>query len=82
MAPMKCNVGWIDRVVRLLVGLPIAVSYLYIRHFSVGWARAALVLGVWLLITAAFRWCPLSALFGFSTLRQDNLEPLPDSGKS
>lgn len=64
---MKCNIGWVERTVRILIGLPTAVSYVYVRHFSKGWAEFLLVLGVWLILTAAVRWCPMSALTGFST---------------
>lgn len=68
---MKCNIGWIDRTVRFLLGAPTAVSYLYVRHFNLFWARTLFILGVSLIATAIFRWCPLSAALGISTLTDE-----------
>ncbi len=63
---MKLNVGTIDRVVRVVVGLVL-----------IGLAAAQLLTGVWmwvaggagvvLLLTAAVSFCPLWALLGVNT---------------
>ncbi len=42
----------IERLVRVLLGLPVAVSYLYLRHFSLFWARSALALGLLMILAA------------------------------
>jgi hypothetical protein len=70
---LKCNVGWLERTVRLLIGLPTAVSYLYVRHFSITWAYALGLLGIFFLLTAFAAWCPLHQTLGTSTAK-----PLPD----
>ena len=58
---MKLNVGGIDRVVRIVVGLGL-----------VGWAAAAdgplwAWIGVVPLATGVIGWCPPYAMFGFSS---------------
>ncbi len=67
---MLCNVGWVERTVRILVGLPMAVSYLYVRHFSMVWSYSLLVLGVALVLSSAAGWCPLHHVLGTSTSKQ------------
>jgi len=57
---MKSNVGKIDRIIRVLLGLLIIAAGIY---FSSWWGA----IGAVLLITAAIGWCPLYAPFGFST---------------
>jgi len=44
--------GKIERLVRVLIGLPTAVSGLYFRHFSPNGARSALALGALILLSA------------------------------
>lgn len=57
---MNCNVGRIDRIVRVLLGLALLVVGIY---FNSWWGA----LGLIPLATAAAGWCPLYALFGLST---------------
>ncbi len=59
MKPPQCNVGWIERSVRLLLGLPTATAYLYVRHFSDRWSYALLAGGLSLVASAAYGWCPV-----------------------
>ena len=76
---MRCNVGWVEQVVRLLLGLPTAGSYFYVRHYSVVWSVALLILGVTFLITAIFRRCPIHHVLGTSTApRPAELVQTPD----
>ncbi len=49
--------GHTERLVRAILGLPIAVSFIYVRHFSVTKASLLLVSGLYLLFTAVFHYC-------------------------
>ena len=57
---MKLNVGGVDRVVRIVVGLGL-----------VGWAAMGGPVWAWIgalpLATGAIGWCPPYAIFGFNT---------------
>ena len=57
---MKMNVGGIDRIVRIVVGLAL-----------IGWAAMGGPVWAWIgalpLATGAIGWCPAYAIFGFST---------------
>ncbi|MCB9101523.1 MAG: DUF2892 domain-containing protein [Anaerolineales bacterium] len=57
---MKCNVGSIDRVIRVLLGLVIIALGFYFNS----WFGA---IGIIPLFTAAVGWCPLYMPFGLST---------------
>lgn len=57
---MKRNVGFADRGIRAVLGLLLIASGLYFDTWF--WAP-----GLILLLTAAFRWCPLYALFRANT---------------
>ncbi len=62
---MKCNVGGIERAVRIILGLAILpITYL---SLSGGLAIAGYVVGGIALVTGLVRFCPLSALLGIST---------------
>jgi hypothetical protein len=58
---MSCNIGNIDRAVRIIVGL-----VLFSLAF-VGPANSWFMLGIIPLLTGAVGYCPVYALFGFST---------------
>jgi hypothetical protein len=58
---MPCNIGNIDRAVRIIVGL-----VLFSLAF-VGPANSWFMLGLIPLVTGAIGFCPVYALFGFST---------------
>lgn len=62
---MKNNVGRIDRVVRLLVGLAVVGAGLYFKN-PLG------LLGLIFVATAAIGWCPLYLPFGINTCKKDN----------
>ena len=57
---MKCNVGTIDRVIRVVLGLAIiGVGY----NFGSWWGAVGIVP----LFTAAIGWCPVYVPFGISS---------------
>lgn len=58
---MKANVGSIDRVIRILMGLALIAATLSGAIGAWGW------LGVIPLTTGMFRFCPAYALFGLRT---------------
>ena len=60
---MKSNVGGIDRLLRIAVGLALIGLTVSGTIGSWGW------LGVVALATGAIGWCPPYALFGWSTYR-------------
>lgn len=57
---MKRNVGNVDRVIRIVIGLAILLTGLY---FGSWWGAVGLVP----LLTAAIGWCPLYLPLGLST---------------
>lgn len=57
---MKQNVGGIDRILRLVVGLAIIGWGIYAKNW---WGAV----GVVPLFTALINWCPAYTLFGLST---------------
>ena len=68
---MQCNVGKSERIIRVFIGL----ALLGLGAVFDSWWGAV---GIIPLLTAAIGWCPLSALLGFSTCRDDK-ELIPDS---
>ncbi|MDF1483324.1 YgaP family membrane protein [Extensimonas sp. H3M7-6] len=62
---MKVNVGGIDRILRIVVGL---VLILLAATGTVGWWGW---LGVVPLLTGSFRFCPLYTLLGMNTCPMD-----------
>jgi len=59
---MKCNVGGVDRVVRVLLGVAILAAGFYFRS----WLG---LIGLVPLGTGLAGWCPLYLPFGASTCR-------------
>ncbi len=57
---MKCNVGKTDRIVRLILGLVVAISGIVFKS----WLG---LVGVVLVFTALVKWCPLYWPFGLTT---------------
>lgn len=60
---MKANVGGIDRVLRVLVGIAL-LALVFVLEGSARWLG---LVGLVPLATAAFGFCPAYALFGLST---------------
>ncbi|NGZ07985.1 MAG: DUF2892 domain-containing protein [Nitrospira sp. LK70] len=63
---MKCNVGGIERPIRIGAGL-LAIMIGLFAGLSTAVAGAALAAGVILLLTGAVGYCPLSSLLGINT---------------
>jgi hypothetical protein len=57
---MKYNVGSTDRIIRVVAGLGIAIGGVVFESY---WG----IIGVVLLATAIFRFCPLYLLLGINT---------------
>jgi uncharacterized membrane protein YccF (DUF307 family) len=67
---MKTNLGTIDRVVRLVIGLfVLALGY----YFQSWWGLIGLVP----LLTAIFRFCPVYVPFGLNTCEAKKEAPPP-----
>jgi len=60
---MNTNVGSIDRVVRVVLGLAL-VSTFFLLEGPLRWLG---LVGVVLLLTAAFSFCPLYKMLGLNT---------------
>ena len=61
---MKCNVGKVDRLMRIVVGLVIAILGVW---FDSWWGLVGLVP----LATGLFRWCPLYLPLKISTDKEE-----------
>jgi hypothetical protein len=57
---MKCNVGKVDRIIRVLIGVGLLAIGIY---FNSWWGAIGLIP----LFTAAVGWCPLYLPIGLST---------------
>ena len=69
---MIANVGTMDRVFRLALGVALIAAALLIGWDAIDGAAmkyGTLVVGIVMLATAAFRFCPLYTLLGVKTCR-------------
>ena len=57
----KKNVGKIDRVIRVVVGIILVGNVFYALHHPIGW------LGVILIVTGILGTCPLYSIIGINT---------------
>jgi len=63
---MKQNIGCTDRTIRIIVGITLmALAFLGVVLLGAGWWLGWL--GVILLVTGLFRFCPLYPLLGINT---------------
>ena len=60
---MQANIGTVDRVVRIIVGL-IFLSLVVLLKDNARWIG---LVGLVPLLTGVFRWCPLYTAFGVRT---------------
>ncbi len=60
---LKCNVGTLDRILRVIVGLAVISAGLYFQNY-LG------LIGILPIATALFGKCPLYYPFGISTCRK------------
>lgn len=58
---LKKNVGKIDRIVRIVLGILLIGNIFYGLHSPVGW------IGIVLLLTGLFATCPLYSALGLNT---------------
>jgi hypothetical protein len=63
---MVTNVGVIDRVLRIVIGLGLIVATLL--HYLPWWGW----IGVVPLVTGVFAWCPAYSLLGFNTCKRSS----------
>ena len=61
---MKMNVGSTDRILRLVAGIGIAIGGVIFESY---WG----LIGVVLVATAVFQFCPLYTLFGLNTNKKE-----------
>jgi len=57
----KNNVGKIDRIIRVVVGIILVGNVFYALHHPIGW------LGVILIVTGIVGTCPLYSIIGINT---------------
>lgn len=60
---MKANVGTVDRIIRVIIGLVLLSLLLFLD----GNMRFIGLIGIVPLFTALFKFCPLYPLFGINT---------------
>ncbi|OGA30949.1 MAG: hypothetical protein A3G80_10850 [Betaproteobacteria bacterium RIFCSPLOWO2_12_FULL_62_13b] len=60
---MKANVGGVDKILRIVVGLGLLSLVLFLEGSARWWGLVGLIP----LLTGLFNFCPLYTLFGFST---------------
>ena len=58
---LKNNVGKIDRIIRIIVGIVLIGNVFYALHHPIGW------IGIILIVTAIAGKCPLYAILGINT---------------
>ena len=61
---MKCNVGGMDRMIRIIAGVVIILAGFYFKSW---WGAVGIVP----IATGMLRWCPAYMPFGFSTCEPD-----------
>lgn len=61
---MNCNVGSTDRIIRIVIGLGIAIGGIIFESY---WG----LIGVVVLATAMFRFCLFYPLFGINTDKKE-----------
>jgi hypothetical protein len=73
---MKANIGTVDRVVRVVVGVVIVGAGIYFRNW---WG----LIGLAPLLTATVRYCPAYVPFGITTCKAAMSQPTvpPGGGK-
>ena len=71
---MKCNIGKTEWLIRIAAGILIIGVGVF---FGGLWA----LLGVAVMVTAIVSWCPVRAVFGRSSCREDETLPADTSGQ-
>ena len=68
---MKCNVGGVDRVIRILGGSVIGAYGIWWGPTTGGWHIVLYVVAAVALTTGILKFCPASALFGIDTCQRN-----------
>ena len=63
---MKCNVGGVDKVARIIIGLVLVAVGLAVPMSTV-WQVVVFVVAAVALVTALVSYCPANALLGINT---------------
>lgn len=66
---MNVNVGSLDRIIRLVAGIVLAVLY-FNGTVTGGLGIIVLVVGIVLVLTALLRFCPIYRALGMNTCRK------------
>lgn len=64
------NVGTVDRVIRAIIGIILVAAYF--MYPDMAYKLVALIVGLILLVTAVLSSCPLYAIFGIKTCKNDS----------
>lgn len=67
---MKHNVGGIDRIGRIVIGIVLLIVGL-VAPVEMTWRIVALVIAAIALVTAAVRFCPANAILGINTCESE-----------
>ncbi|MCF6167883.1 DUF2892 domain-containing protein [Lutibacter sp.] len=67
---MKKNMGSVDKIIRVLIAIVIAVLY-WQGIISGTLAIVLLVLGIVFLLTSLINFCPLYTIFGINTSKKE-----------
>ncbi|MGJ7044765.1 YgaP family membrane protein [Thermoanaerobacterium thermosulfurigenes] len=65
---MKSNVGSVDKIVRYVIGIILLLLLFILKGNARYWG----LLGLIPILTAAFGFCPLYKIFGFSTAKKED----------
>jgi hypothetical protein len=65
---MNCNVGGIDRTVRIVLGIALLLVGL-LAPLDMTWRVIVLVIAAIALVTAAIRFCPVNAMLGLNSCK-------------
>lgn len=71
---MSCNVGGIDRIIRLLLGV-VLLCAAFLHAVTGTWAIVAYVVGGIALITGLVGYCPAWSLLGINTSAAGQAKP-------
>ena len=63
---MSANVGNLDRILRIVIGVVLAALYLY-GTVTGALGVVLLVVGIVLILTALFKFCPIYRILGLNT---------------
>lgn len=63
---MKCNVGGIDRIARIVIGVVLLGVGIFVELGMV-WKIVAFAVAGIMFLTAAIRFCPINSVIGLNT---------------